>query len=177
MQISRYGIVLQTMEQKDLEKVRIWRNSNHVRLNMKYQEIISVEMQEKWFADLDKKTNYYFIINKDEKQVGVVNLKNINYGLLQAEAGIFIGEEEHLNTLTPISATISMMEFAFDVLKLKILKAQIASSNVKAILFNESIGYRKKLKNLDNNFQYYYTTEYLFKQAIKNIQSTLDKMK
>lgn len=177
MQISKYGIVLQRLEEKDLEMVRQWRNSDPIRLNMKYQEIISSEMQLKWFANLDKKTNYYFIIKTDEQPVGLVNLKEIDFTLLQAEAGIFIGDAEHLNTLTPLLATIAIMEYAFEELKLKTLRAQIASNNVKAILFNESIGYEKATTQVDEAFQYYFTSENLFKEVTKNIRSTLDKMK
>jgi RimJ/RimL family protein N-acetyltransferase len=106
--------------------------------------------------------------------VGVVNLKNI--GNNQAEAGIFIGDTAHLNSIIPILATVSIMEFAFDDLKLKTLKAKIAVNNVKAILFNESIGYIKQEHRLDNDFNYYETNQSLFIEATKNIRNTLDKL-
>jgi UDP-4-amino-4,6-dideoxy-N-acetyl-beta-L-altrosamine N-acetyltransferase len=176
MQISKYGIVLQRLKVEDLELVRQWRNADHVRLNMDYQKIISSAEQKTWFEQLDKTNNFYFVISSDSKKVGVVNLKNINTSLVQAEAGIFIGETEYLNTLIPILATITIMEFAFETLQLKTLYAKIASNNVKAILFNESIGYKKKNELLTEVFDYYYTTPILFKEATKNIRETLDKL-
>ncbi len=176
MQITKYGIVLKSLAEDDLEMVKDWRNADHVRLNMKYQELITSEMQQTWFKQLNKKLNHYFIISKDYVPIGIVNLKGINFETLEAEAGIFIGDEQHLNTLTPILATITIMEFAFNELKLKTLKAQIASSNVKAILFNESIGYKKIETNSESDFQYYTTKKELFIDATKNIRGTLDKL-
>lgn len=177
MIISAYGIILAKLTDEDIELVRCWRNSDHVRCNMKFQDIISAEMQLNWFENLNDNCNYYFVIKENGKKIGVVNLKDIDWEKKEAEAGIFIGEENYLNTLTPILATISVMEFAFEKLKLTSLKAKIASGNLKATLFNKSIGYLKNEIQPDKDFSYYSTNEKLFKQAIQNIRSTLDKLK
>lgn len=134
-------------------------------------------MQLHWFKNLDESCNYYFIIKDKEMKIGVVNLKEIDWIKKEAEAGIFIGDENYLNSLSPILATICIMEFAFEELKLQSLKAKIAVANLKAILFNESIGYIKDNSQLENDFHYYSTNEKLFISATKNIRSTLDKLK
>lgn len=176
MQISKYGIVLTRCTISDIEQMRYWRNLEHVRVTMKYQELITPQQQIAWFTSLDVATNYYFIIKKNEIAIGVVNLKEVNFKTKQAEAGIFIGNIEHLNTITPILATITIMEFAFNDLKLETLKAKIAVNNVKAILFNESIGYKKQELQSDDEFHYYETNQQLFSEATKNIRCTLDKL-
>ncbi len=176
MQITKYGVNLESITEDDLELIRNWRNSEHVRQNMKFKEIITSEMQANWFKQLEKEKNIYFVIAKDSHKIGVVNLKDINWEISTAEAGIFIGEIEHLNTLTPILATICIMEFAFEILSLKWLRAKISSSNVKTILFNESIGYKKRIKESGDDFQYYETNSPLFREATKNIKGILDKM-
>lgn len=176
MQVVKYGIVLESLTDKDLELVRSWRNVDHVRLNMKYQNIISQEMQFNWFNSLDKTRNLYFIIKKNAKKIGVVNLKEISWDIGIAEAGIFIGETEYLNTLSPILATICIMEFAFDILNLKSLVAKIGVSNYTAMLFNEGIGYKKQSQQLDNNFHNYEINSENFLEATKNIRETLNKL-
>ncbi len=176
MIIAKYGITLERLSLDDLELVRNWRNADHVRLNMKFQHLISTEMQLNWFSNLDINCNYYFIIKDKAKKIGIVNLKEIDWLLNEAEAGIFIGELDYLNTVFPMLATICIMEFAFDELKINTLKAKIASNNVKVILFNESIGYKKCEEQNDINFHYYSTNSDLFKSAIKNIRNTLDKL-
>ncbi len=177
MQVAAYGIRLEPITEADLETVRRWRNAEHVKLYMQYREHITEAMQQSWFRSLDKSCNYYFMIQKESEKVGVVNLKDIDWNLKTAEAGIFIGEENYLNTLVPVLATVSMMEYAFEILQLKSLKAKIASDNLKAVLFNESIGYQKLDEPVSEGFDYYSTNEPAFREATKSIRNTLDKLK
>lgn len=177
MQISKYGITLKSLEAADLEMVRNWRNAGHVRPYMQYQTVITPAMQQAWFDGLDFNANLYFIIQQGEKQVGIVNLKDIDNDLRTAEAGIFIGEQAYLNSMLPVLATISIMEFAFDGLKLATLKAKIGDQNKKVILFNESIGYRKNSQQDDGAFHYYTVNHADFLSATKRLRETLDKLK
>ena len=41
MKFFKYGITLERLREEDIELVRQWRNSDQVRMNMKYQEIIT----------------------------------------------------------------------------------------------------------------------------------------
>lgn len=176
MQISKYGIVLKSMEPAELELVRNWRNAEHVRPYMSYRDYITPAMQERWFSELDRENNLYFIIQQNEKKIGVVNLKDINRQLRSAEAGIFIGEPDYINTMLPVLATIALMEFAFDVLTLSNLKAKINNTNSKVILFNQSIGYKKEKYQNDTAFHYYVVTHSDFITATKRIRQTLEKL-
>lgn len=177
MQVAAYGIRLEPIKEADLETVRRWRNAEHVKIHMQYREYITEAMQQSWFRSLDKSCNLYFMIRKDSEKIGVVNLKDVDWHLKTAEAGIFIGDEHYLNTLVPVLATVSIMEYAFETLQLKSLKAKIASANLKAVLFNESIGYQKLEGPASEGFDYYSTTEPAFREATKTIRHTLDKLK
>jgi UDP-4-amino-4,6-dideoxy-N-acetyl-beta-L-altrosamine N-acetyltransferase len=177
MQIAAYGIVLKAIEAADLELVRRWRNAEHVKKHMHYQDHITEAMQQRWFDTIDKTCNVYFVIEKESEKLGVVNLKDIDWNSKTAEAGIFIGEEHYLNTPVPVLATIAIMEYAFESLRLKSLKAKIASPNLKAVLFNESIGYQKQEEQACEGFDYYITDERSFREATKTIRKTLDKLK
>jgi UDP-4-amino-4,6-dideoxy-N-acetyl-beta-L-altrosamine N-acetyltransferase len=177
MQIAAYGIILRPLTEADLEQVRHWRNAEHVRQHMQYREYITEAMQLSWFRALDKHCNYYFTIQKDAEKIGVVNLKDIDWKRQTAEAGIFIGEEKYLNTLVPVLATVSIMEYAFETLQIKSLRAKIASANLKAVLFNESIGYQKTEEPAGEGFDYYSTNELSFREATRTIRNTLNKLK
>ena len=176
MQLNKYGIILDTLTSIDLELVRTWRNSDHVKENMKYRGYIDSTMQTKWFDELNQKNNFYFVIKEKEVKIGLINLKEIDWERGIAEAGIFIGEKEYLNSPSPLLATISIMEFAFEELNLKVLKAKIASANLRAILYNESIGY-KKAEIQEDEFHYYHVNHRQFLEATKNIRATLNKLK
>ncbi len=177
MQVAAYGITLEPIREADLETVRRWRNAEHVKKHMQYREHITEAMQQSWFRSLDKSCNLYFMIQKESEKAGVVNLKDIDWNGKTAEAGIFIGEEHYLNTLVPVLATVSIMEYAFETLQLQSLKAKIASGNLKAVLFNESIGYQKLEEPASEGFDYYTTNELSFREATKTIRKTLDKLK
>jgi len=177
MQLAAYGIILEPLTEADLELVRGWRNAGHVKQHMQYREHITEDMQQRWFRSLDKTCNAYFMIQKESEKIGVVNLKDIDWQSKTAEAGIFIGEENYLNTLVPVLATVSIMEYAFETLQLKNLKAKIASANLKAILFNESIGYQRLEEQASDGFGYYTASVLSFREATKTIRKTLDKLK
>lgn len=177
MQLNKYGIILDTLTSIDLEMVRTWRNADHVKENMKYQDNIDSTMQAKWFEELDKKNNFYFIIKEKDVKIGLINLKEIDWDQRIAEAGIFIGEKKYLNSPSPLLATISIMEFAFEELNLNLLKAKIAVTNLRAILYNESIGYKKAEMQEEDQFHYYHVNQQQFLEATKNIRATLNKLK
>jgi UDP-4-amino-4,6-dideoxy-N-acetyl-beta-L-altrosamine N-acetyltransferase len=176
MQIQKYGITLQRLEISDLELVRTWRNADHVRLNMQFQDLITPPMQIDWFQSLNVSKNQYFIIKKDAVAVGVVNIKDINDEVKTAEAGIFIGIKVYLDSTIPFLATISIMEYAFDILKLKSLKAKINTTNTKVILFNQSFGYKKEEQQRDEFFHYYTVTYNDFLLATEKWRGMLNKL-
>lgn len=174
MLIQKFGLELRSINSGDIETIRLWRNKDFVRCNMHYTQVISAEQQKEWFNKLDKQCNLYFIIVYQGKQIGLINLKDINWQTKKAEAGIFIGEEEYLNTITPILATIAMMDFAFGILKLENLKAKINKHNTEALKFNQSIGYAFK-EEIDGLFTYFNCNKTLFLEATKSFRATIDK--
>jgi RimJ/RimL family protein N-acetyltransferase len=143
---------------------------------MHYQGIITEEMQSHWYKALDKSKNLYFIIVAHSKKVGLINLKDIHQHFKTAEAGIFIGDREYADTMIPILATITLMEFAFDSLGIKILKAKMSSTNEKVIEFNKRIGYQREEYQSDNQFHYYQTDRDAFYLATNGIKETLQKL-
>lgn len=174
MQLIKFGVTLRLMTEADIERVRLWRNQDFVRLNMEYQSEITEQEQWHWFHSLDKRSNYYFIIVCKEKEVGLVNLKSINKSSKTAEAGIFIGERDYLNTYIPVAATISMMDYAFDELKLESLLAKIRRQNQKAVVFNEKLGYAFK-ERLNSNYDYYQCVKSDFMGATNSLRKSLQK--
>lgn len=176
MQISKYGIHLTSLTSYDLELVRGWRNSELVRPYMEYRQIIDAKMQSLWFDGLDKQKNLYFIISKEGMKFGLIHLKELNISESIAEAGIFVGEPQFLNSISPILATICLMEFAFEVLKLKQLKAKIGLTNQRVIKFNESLGYTSTGEKSGNQFAYYSSNQFQFVQSISRLKNLLDKL-
>ena len=141
MQVTKYNLTLQRLRQEHIEQVRVWRNAVHVRKQMEYQEIITPEMQAKWFTSIDTVEHFYFLIKKENSAFGVANLKDIDWVNKKAEAGVFVGETDFLHSLHPVFAVLVMMDLAFEKFGLKELRCQVSTENAGGILFNERLGY------------------------------------
>ncbi|MCC6371426.1 MAG: hypothetical protein IT236_10520 [Bacteroidia bacterium] len=78
--------------------------------------------------------------------------------------------------MTPVLATVCLMEFAFEVLGVETLKAKMSAANEKVIEFNKRIGYTRAEYQSDNQFHYYHTNKEAFNKAITGIRETLQKL-
>jgi UDP-4-amino-4,6-dideoxy-N-acetyl-beta-L-altrosamine N-acetyltransferase len=149
MIIRKYGIVLRRLLQKDIELVRKKRNQDSVRNYMFYQQEITSTEQEKWFKSINNIYNYYFIIESENKKVGLINGKNINYEKRTSEGGIFIWDEDYRDIQISAIASVIMAEFTFMMFGFKKTYAEILSSNNAQIKYNEFMGY--ELENEKND--------------------------
>ena len=105
--LEQYGVRLVRIQEKDIELVRNWRNQSDIANYMEYRNFITPEAQKIWFQSIDNKNNYYFIIEYEGKQVGLINAKNFNSDLGFGEGGIFISDKEYINSFAAVFALIS----------------------------------------------------------------------
>jgi RimJ/RimL family protein N-acetyltransferase len=177
MLLKRFDIEFKTITSDDIELIRLWRNQDYIRLQMQYQQLITSQQQISWFNALDKNTNFYFLIFQKSEAIGLINLKNINWNLKEAEAGIFIGNANNLKTMTPFLATIMLNDFAFFILGLTNLIAKISSENKKAIAFNKTLGYTITENNKPiDKFYYYKLSQERYIEATEKLKSTIRKI-
>jgi UDP-4-amino-4,6-dideoxy-N-acetyl-beta-L-altrosamine N-acetyltransferase len=140
MILRKYGIELHSLTVNDLEMIRNWRNENFVRERMFFQEVISFEDQQKWFAQLDE-TMVYLCIQYQNKFIGLINVKNADWENGHGEAGIFIGVQHYLNSHIPMLAVLCLMDVFFEEFKFSKLIAHVRSDNKSALDFNKELGY------------------------------------
>lgn len=176
MTIECENIRLSLITEADLEMMRHWRNADHVNREMEFREIIDSESQQRWFNELDKKTNFYFRLDVDDEPTGILNLKNIDWINKTAEAGVFIGNELNLGTISPVLAVMIMMDFAFEILGIKQLHAKVADSNANAIEFNRQLGYQPA-KKLNPGFSEYCCNRESFYHASPSVTTMLQRIK
>lgn len=142
MKLFKYGITFERLKEEDIELVRNWRNSDPVRMNMKYREIISPEQQLKWFHSVNNLNNNFLLIHYQGEKIGLLNDKNIDWEARTSESGIFLGRTEFYNTFVPYLVSIAGIETTFYLLGWNKQFAQILRSNTNAIRFNLELGYR-----------------------------------
>lgn len=141
MILRKFGVQLHSLEHKDIQLTRRWRNADFVRKNMIFNQEITPEKQELWFKNL-KDTDLYLVINYQSTQIGVIHVKNIDWTTRTGEAGIFIGEQEYLKSYIPMLAVICLMDVFFNEFSFSGLKAKVVKENKEALDFNFSLGYK-----------------------------------
>jgi RimJ/RimL family protein N-acetyltransferase len=138
--ISKYGVTLKRLTLDKIELVRNWRNDPKISQYMEFRDYITSEMQGKWFERINNKYNYYFIINYDMEEIGLVNIKDVDFYNRCAESGIFIYNDKYLNTDIGFRSALCNTDFAFEVLKLDYLYGHVMSDNKRALRFNKAFG-------------------------------------
>ena len=113
MQLKKYDVVLTRLTHDKIEMVRNWRNHPKIAKFMEYKEYITPEMQETWFNKINNEHNYYFIIEFEGKEIGLINMRNIDYEKGQGEGGIFIFDDEYLNSDVSFRASLCQADFCF----------------------------------------------------------------
>lgn len=141
--IKQYDVTLRRITEEDIELLRYWRNQQSVKMYMDYREYITPEMQKNWFVSVSNKFNYYFIIEFEGKKVGMINAKDFSYEKGFGEGGIFIWDQNYINSFAAVFSTLCVLNFVFFKVKLcRLSKARILKDNDRAIQYNQLIGYK-----------------------------------
>ncbi len=169
--LNQYGISLKRINKNDIELIRKWRNHPNIRKYMGYKKKISEKEQNEWFKKVNTPFNYYFLIIINDTPVGVINCKDVNINEEYGEGGIFIWDDDFLNTPYPIFASLILLDFIFNELKIGDKSfVRILPTNTKAIKYNKMLGYvlipgQEKAKN-----QWYVLTKESYNKNAQNLR-------
>lgn len=141
--ITKYGVTLRPLTRDKIELVRQWRNHPKIQQYMEYREEITPEMQEQWFRKISTSgKDFYFIIGVGGKEIGLINIKNINWDLKTGESGIFIYDDDCLHAGVSYRAKMCQCDFAFNILGLDSLHAHIFNSNPRSVRYHTRFGFK-----------------------------------
>jgi len=141
--LEQYGVKLVRVQEQDIEQIRAWRNQEEISRFMEYKKHITAEDQKAWFRSIDNKHNYFFMIHFDNKNVGVISIKNIDFENNYAEGGIFLGDKNYFDSLAAVYSSLCLLNFTFFVLKFTTSsRIRILKSNTRSIQYNKLIGYK-----------------------------------
>lgn len=142
MELTNYGITLQRLTEDKIELVRTWRNDPKIQQFMEFRDYITPEMQISWFKRINNEHNYYFIVVWNNKEIGLANIKDIDYIEGSAETGLFLYDDLYWNSDVAVRAVLCMNDFMWDNLSLKKSVIHVMKNNIRAIQFNKYLGYR-----------------------------------
>lgn len=139
--LEGYGIKLHRLTQDKIELVRKWRNDPKIQQYMEYREYITPQMQKAWFKKIDNDNNFYFIIEYEGREIGLINIKDVDYKKKTGEPGIFIYDDDCLNLDVGVRASLLQNDFAWNTLELETLYGHVLKSNKRAAQMNAFFGY------------------------------------
>ena len=128
--ITNYGVKLVQLSQDKIELVRKWRNSDKIKKYMEYRDYISPEMQQKWFDKISTTTkDFYFLIDVNNIEIGLVNIKNVNWSKRIGEWGVFVWDDLSLHKGIAYKAALCLYDFTFNVLHLDNIERESSRMN------------------------------------------------
>ncbi len=125
----------------NLELVRAWRNSDYVKSKMIFREEITAEQQQKWYLSVNNTKNLYYVAHFRNEAFAVMNFKDINWDMSEAEAGIFVGNPQYLCTETPALGALLLTFFAFNALGFLRINSRTLEDNKVVAAHNRALGY------------------------------------
>ena len=172
MRLTRYGITLRRITIDDIELIRVKRNE--VKQHMEYREYITPEKQLEWFRSIDNINNFYYIIEHNNEQIGLISEKDISReesgGM---ESGIFLFDKKYHNSIYPVVASLILIELGFYLHKTGGSSIHVMKNNKAAISYNKSLGYElcEGQENIEN--QEYILTQKNFEKKAKALRKAV----
>lgn len=146
MQISRYGVTLKQVDASHLEMLREWRNDRKIARFMFYKGEITAIMQQEWFQSVNNEQNFFFVIYKHQKPVGLINISSIDWEKKTAYTGLFIYDDVCIGTDVPVSASLAMLDVFFIIFDLQLAYAKVKGDNKVAHRYNTMLGFMRTKK-------------------------------
>lgn len=142
-------IVLKSLEQKNIEDLRILRNKKENRKCFIYQNEITREEQEKWYKNYLKKENDImfsaFISGVLEKPIGYAALYDIDKNSKKCEFGRIIVDKSRVSKKgIGYQITKCLCEIGFEKLGLEMIYLEVFSDNIPAIKTYLKAGFVEK---------------------------------
>lgn len=136
-------IKLRLMTDADTENIVRWRNCDRVRKNFIYQKPLSIEEHKNWIETMiNTKKAVQFIICSDmeQKEMGSVYFRDIDFKHHKAEYGIFL-DEEFIGKGVGTKVAKLAIQYGFETMKLHKITLRVFADNIGAIRSYEKAGF------------------------------------
>lgn len=139
--LTGYGVTLRRLTHDKIEMLRQWRNDPKIQQFMIYRDYITPEMQEQWYEKINNDHNFYFIIEYGGREVGMINIKDVDYEKKTGEPGQFMYADDLLDSDVSMRASLCIMDFVWEELGLESMYIHVVATNKRALDYNLLIGY------------------------------------
>lgn len=144
------NIYLRKMNHNDLEKVMNWRMKPEVTQFMYTDPVLNMEIQEKWYEEIKKKGDKYWILVCDNVDIGVIILLNIDTEKKICGWAHYIGELQYRGKKIMPLIEYNIYDYVFDILNLEKLTCEFVEENQRAFDIHLKCGSKVEEKLYDN---------------------------
>lgn len=144
MIIKNRDIDFRLMGPTDIETVRRWRNAAYVRERFVYKEKISKEAQLKWYRELDKVRNLYFLVHFKGTPCAVASCINIDWAERSGSVGYFQDIQTDWNAVYPqlyVRSSLILSDLLIGFYRFSQIQATVKSDNHRVLNYCRSTGY------------------------------------
>jgi UDP-4-amino-4,6-dideoxy-N-acetyl-beta-L-altrosamine N-acetyltransferase len=141
------------LSEEHLEQVLKWRTQENVTKYMLTDIEYNLDNQRRWFDKISKlTTEKYWMIEIEDRLVGVISLNNIDYTNRKTSCGFYIGEDNYrrLGGLVPPY----LYNYVFKDLQLNKITAEVMEGNENVVKIHKFHGYREVGTYMDHIFKY-----------------------
>lgn len=136
-------LTIRPMDETDLEFIRSIRNDESTWMNLTNVEMISDAQQKKWFENLtNSATQKYFIAGKDDSDIGMVRITNLDLINRNACVGCDVALEYRGRGLGTSLMSL-VVSYCFEVLNLEMIWLMVLETNAPALRAYEKVGFKE----------------------------------
>ncbi|MEQ8715300.1 MAG: UDP-4-amino-4,6-dideoxy-N-acetyl-beta-L-altrosamine N-acetyltransferase [Cyclobacteriaceae bacterium] len=137
-------IQLVKLVEDDLEIVRGWRNSKEVSDYMYTDSYISEVDQKQWYQKIDWTRSVYWVINYQEKQLGLASITSIDKTLKSCYWAFYLADSSVRGAGIGAKVEYNVIEYVFGIVGLNKLRCEVFAFNDKVIQMHEKFGFRRE---------------------------------
>lgn len=136
-------VTLRALEREDLPNCHRWLNDEEVTRHLGRNDPLSMVEEEQWFEkQVTDKANLVFAIeDEDGNYIGNISLHKIDFRNGTAEIGIVIGEKDAWGKGYGPEATLVLLRYAFEDLRLHRVRSAAFAENLRSIRCQEKCGF------------------------------------
>lgn len=128
------------LNEDEVSLILEWRNNASIRRYMYNKDIISIENHISFVKSLNIRSDaYYWLVKKNDKNIGVINLTSIDFNLSKAELGYYM-VPDMMNSGMGLDFVYSNFLFAFTEIYCSKLIGNIHFDNKNALLLDKYLG-------------------------------------
>jgi len=144
---SKSNVCLRPIEVADAQMCAKWINDPRNRELLRVWLPFSIEQEQDWIRKNVEQSNppsdVPLLIELKKKPMGVAGIHHIQWDWRCAEIGICIGVTKKRHSGIGTAVYQLLMRYAFEEMNLKLLEADVYSTNKPSIKFHQSLGFKQ----------------------------------